>query len=1670
RDALTARANTLKAQVDSELSIYEATIASHADQGEVTVAAEAAAADAEVQADSLQAAGNLAAAHAETVAAIATDNTAMAAASTATFAQAQTQVDTVESTESAAFVQLLLTLAADIDSLTADGKSRADAAGAAAAQENDPTAHDGSPMGALSEGRASLRADVRRKIATDTATEAGNAVERSTKPVADQLRAEADQIAGRAVVPYTEALRTDIPPTSDAAADQLAGASDAAAGQAQTGHSTATQAVTASQIRAQTQIAAHRERSRVRFTGKSGEMVDHLRALGEELKSNLDATATDLGNHYAERVTEVQGDVEAAETPEEAAAMVPGIEETLASLDTMSEEDLAALDEVYETGIAGFEEYVAGQEGSLAAAVAADVSAIRAARTHARTQIGATGQQLSGRIHGIAEAFRENARQGVADSQQQTAAFSSAAQAGAAQRRAELVATVEQTKKQATDQLTAALANIPQAIEQQAGPAYDEKEGGLQQKAQRLFDAFDGAGTDEGDIHVVLAEASYGEIEAIEATYNHAYSERAEDGMTPLRYDLSDEMGGDELGAALAFLRHDRQTGIRLALDSATGFWNDEEGNIRSLLATCSDEEIESLNTSPEGQAVVAELRSDLGGCDLDVVNTYLDTSIAREDRLTRVTAIKLYEASVDQMGTEEADVEQILEDAKTPEERRRLRAAFNQYSDEKVAEQAEALRAQGYSLAADNLEATTGGDHLAAMIESEFSGDEQTVVEQLAATERNETAIDAARLLEGAEGAGTNEDRMIDALDDEDYAGRHSALEARLHDEATSDAEKAQIRQQLAAMEHEREAALNAQLSTLSEGEEDSVEILLYQEFFDCSPEMARLYAPAATTYEDVLAGNRPRFLSDPMLGYMVALRKLKRGAAEPELELKYAVVGDGTNEALIKKALSNNGQPMSKAEVATLLGKYHDAWGETLASHNEMALQAHMVWELPDQYQDYDDFTAPSGVLDGELDGRDWLDVRVLLCGKPTTPEERNYITMLKTTFETDGVGDGFIGALDAVGFTDKASHLEAVRGRYRDSRDQMDNLGLGGENLEDLEQGRVGNEARNASLTDDERAEIQEATGEFMFEGEAVELAAESYGKFKESVISGVITALEIAAAVAVSVLTAGAGSGLLVVILANAAVGVGGIVLKRAALGAAYGVDQMAIDAAIAIGAAAVSEIKVFSKFGKAAAEAGAAASALERGVLEGGGELIEGGTRVLARDAESLAARAASHELGAGALQVGRRAETEIASRGLARGERALVTETAGVAERETAQAVEGRAVREGVTEAGEREVVEAGESRAAREGVTEAGEREVVEVGESRAAREGVEAGEREAVETAETRTAREGAEAGERETVEAAETRTAREGAEEGAESAAAAGARQAGQQGARAAQKKTIRELALEQLDDAFWSEIWNTVTSEQTWQGKPLDVLTEWAKTVALNVIKGIITSRVGDLASLGGATSRTGRVLEGAGSSALGHISGTFIDATLAEMINPGTDAGHMFWDQLLKGMPKALADGAAGSVKEQLVARATARHLARQFTRGQKSAADLERMRAAGELTDEQVRIIHGYVSEHAYELDHIGDDHEIHEAISLPQSFQDLAASSPAPASAAAPAAADPATVDPTAAAHAAAAHEDPAAAGREEPPAHATAADETEAAPEHAAHEAEAAPEQAAA
>ena len=972
------------------------------------------------------------------------------------------------------------------------------------AGNNDPTGHDAS--GGLAEGKASLLKDVKKTTAEEVSRNVGTRIDAKVVEHSNQVRASVPQVVDEAIQPFAASLETTLDETQTSADEALATARTNATTALDNGKTAAEEAVTNAEVAAQGRITEEQSASSERFEAAGTALNDAVDAAGEEFESSVRSRASNDSAFYAQLLEGVQAALANGGpfSPDEFDVLVQGIYDELTEVHGPNLEVLHA---VYDEGSRLFEETICGAQDIFDTAVVAEEDEAERVANEIDTTVREGATNFGNNLQSLGDNFTSVLNEQIAAAEAASTTFVEQARLGLQAKATQMATVVANAQTSIGVEMDGWVNAIPGEVDQQAQPKYQQKLGKMREKATAMRSAMDGMGTDEGAIYSALRDCGYGEIEAVEAVYDDHYAHRAADGMRALRFDLNDEMSGSDLRTALAYLDHNRRLAIELELEDSLGFWNDDEARIEAVLRTCSQEEVEHLNSDPSAMATMENVRSSLGGADLDTVNVLVDQNLTGDQRLIRADAIRVFDA-MDGMGTDEARVRSLLENARTPEQRQALREYFNTYAE-----------AQGW-------EAEGNMDLLETALRDDFGGTEATLVVELARVERNEQAVSMARMLDAGDGCGTQEEDVFSALDDASYAERYAAASP----------------EEQARMAAERQQQLNAQVASLSE-DYNTVEEFLDAEMGEqtgISYEEARRGTKddgSAVTTNDLNAMNLERAVAD---------RKMQTGSAEPDLMIRWAVEGGGTAEQPIKDALGGS-NPKSKSAVDQICADYRRIWKETLRSHNELDVL------------DFDNLQAPSGRLCDELGGGDWIDTRILLCGKPNTPEHVRYVSMMRVDYETSGlIGGGLMVVADGLGFTDTHSDLVAQQERFDEEYanippemrdDPLSSLGSMGERIEEL--------------------------------GEYLQADAQAYGNMKASIVDAIVTTLEIVGGIIATVLTAGAASPVLAAIAASLIISAAGIAIRAATLGDRYGAAELGLDvgkALLAAGTAGLAQVK------------------------------------------------------------------------------------------------------------------------------------------------------------------------------------------------------------------------------------------------------------------------------------------------------------------------------------------------------------------------------------------------------------------------------------------------------------------------------------------------------------
>ncbi|NVB77092.1 MAG: hypothetical protein HOV81_01735 [Kofleriaceae bacterium] len=808
--------------------------------------------------------------------------------------------------------------------------------------------------------------------------------------------------------------------------------------------------------------------------------------------------------------------------------------------------------------------------------------------------------------------------------------------------------------------------------------------------AQGLWDAMDGVGTDENKIFGILRKATPGEIIFIEGCYNDAYSKRGTSKYpSPLRADLDDELSGSEWDIAFSYLRHEREKALKLELDNSTHWYNDEEDRIEEVLRAASDEEMQNIMHSPDGKAAVDGVKKHLGDCDLDVVNALTNTDIPIAERKIQADAIRVYDAmygGITGAGTDEAKIKEKLAACKTKEERQALHDAYNAYIRQKDPLKVAELERQSGK----------GADLMDASFDDEMSGGEWTTVRTMSETklsdEEHDKTLKMAKLVEGAQGGGTDEDMMVDALEDEKYAEEYAKEKDPVKRAAMAKAHEAELDKRLQYItdngmmtkSFKKDGSENG-VADIIKGEMGSSSIT-FEELIErrWSIDKEKRGDKAGKPIEDVASLQSAARAGILNLEQMVAQRTLQAGKAEPELLIAYACWGvSGTDETTLKKALKKNGELRTKNEVFKLREAFFKAWGiDMMEGSNEL---------------DRKDFKEPSGVVPSEVDGKDGLEVRVALMGKPENPAEIAYVDNVRYRFVTSGNGSPspWSHAREDMEVNHKnlqAKAAEHINDKDLKAYDAQKPPELTDEQKQANARKTTKDPISSAAYLEDNRLETLAGYAE---KSEMAFLEA------KEAMANAVITVIEIIGAALITAASMGASSPMLVMFIGNLILSGMTIMMRKDMVGDAYGAEDIGIDVVKGIvmaGIQAAGEAKVVADFaGKAGKMAGKAWEIFAGGAEKGGMRVVEGQALAIAEKAAvklegqvakaagSTAAKTATKETEKVAVATAAKEVESVAGKGVVTtAEKVGAKEAAGVGTKEAATAAEKLGAKEAV--------------------------------------------------------------------------------------------------------------------------------------------------------------------------------------------------------------------------------------------------------------------------------------------------------------------------------------------------------------------------------------------------
>jgi hypothetical protein len=757
------------------------------------------------------------------------------------------------------YLGLLQTGAQGLDAIATTVKADAVKAGAEQAKTFESAAKS-------QKGVASLHEESKAEIAKGVGTGAGNAIDMRVKVRKHNLESRAAGAAEAAVSNETAPLSEQLETTREAADLNVDAAERRAVGRLGDSRQTAVGTLESTRDAAAERADAERERAQARLDAAEKSLRDDAIAMAAELRNSIEVRAATDADTYA-RVTDGLADtVRGLDGVYRASDLAPTISSAVARIQESSATHLGELAKLASGGITTFETGVDDKIDGFDAAVDEQERQAETFRAEQHKVIRGAVTGFSGGISGMVLAFDQELGRAVAP----VGGKAKALELGAKE-------AIELYKQMVTEafagvegeliQLAAdEIARIPEEIDKGAeAKTMSKRTSIVSSDIPALFTAMDGMGTDEDGIYKVLRKMSWGQIEGLEALWNQ-YKKHS------LRWYFEDEMSGNDLAIAMAYLNHDRVKALKLELEDSIGFWNDDEARIEEVMRAASADEMSTLTT--QHSATITKVKGNLGGADLAAFNALADTSMSREDAALKADAIRLHEA-MDGMGTDEAAVKRILEGAKSPAEREKLRAFYGQYSG-----------GQGDKMGLDD------------RLKYEFTGmlgkeSDYHLVLELAKVERDDAAVSAAKVFSAGDGMGTDETAMFDALKSD--VGKWDSEIAMLEASLASDQPRTA----------DQQAEIEIRLSELK-GKKS-------KHFQTLDSKIAEFTGDSKMTMEGYVKSELQEGLE-----LKIGMDSLKKGKADPADLVVYATDGLGTDEDMLKKALQDDsGNPLSKADV---------------------------------------------------------------------------------------------------------------------------------------------------------------------------------------------------------------------------------------------------------------------------------------------------------------------------------------------------------------------------------------------------------------------------------------------------------------------------------------------------------------------------------------------------------------------------------------------------------------------------------------------------------------------------------------------------------------------------------------------------------------------------------
>ncbi|MGK3207312.1 phosphotransferase [Amycolatopsis sp. MEPSY49] len=624
----------------------------------------------------------------------------------------------------------------------------------------------------------------------------------------------------------------------------------------------------------------------------------------------------------------------------------------------------------------------------------------------------------------------------------------------------------------------------------------------LEKREFALVDAFDGWGTDEAKVSKSLRGLTPTQARALRWLYESAHGS--------LDAALTDELSGDELESARAYLRGDQAAGAAAELRASTHWYNDDEARIEELMRNLKPEELEKLKGSKEGADALAEVRDSLGGTDLKV----FDALAAGNQNLADAFRMKDRIDDARRAGDLDALHDTLIEYGKAPAERGRAQATADERrvavqqelagiiaGTGKVAPQQAAAAVEKYALAPIQVTVTDaeGGSTVETR---EVTGANRDLAVALIRGGENTVAARAARLgVETQRPGGPNLLKLDAAL-----------VDPRLKPGAK-------------VPEQDRKAALD---------ERNQV----FRKYAADYGGAAQAGTPASA--RNYLEGQLKTAYGDDKDAAELAVRLAHEDYPTPKtaaLALKYASKGAGTDEELMFRFVER----MDRDEIAAMRVEYRSLTGTAL--DDDLGTFGGQGW-----------FT--------ELSGDERLRMERALLGVPRNDRERAEVaafTMQQQRDETGWLGSWLAG--DSMADRD----LALAQSRLTTS--------LGGATVRVDDKGNpvwtdaAGRPiAAGGGLFDEDGKYTGADPREFASAVRVSKLAAENYAAAIDRYASVLTTAVMVVGAIAAAVATVatgGAASPLLIAAIAGLT-GLGSMAVHSAVSGGRYGWEQAAVD--------------------------------------------------------------------------------------------------------------------------------------------------------------------------------------------------------------------------------------------------------------------------------------------------------------------------------------------------------------------------------------------------------------------------------------------------------------------------------------------------------------------------